>query len=229
MAVRLSTEFSSAWWRRGFDCTLGLTTFPDVVPATEEATIMFETHLTIVGTLITPVNRRRLTDGTSVVSFRVASNERRFDRATASWTDGDSLYVQVSCWRQLAENVHRSFNVGDPIIVRGRLHSRSYDDRDGKRQTVIELEGLAVGPDLTRATVEITRLRRDGSAPAPGPRSTDSDPDSDGVADLTGDAVSDLGTDDPWLVADGIPGHPEDGSRDGVDRRGAAIEAGVGA
>ncbi len=187
---------------------------------------MYETHLTVVGTLISPVNRRRLPDGTSVVSFRVASNERRFDRPTATWTDGDSLYVSVTCWRQLAENVHRTFNVGDPIIVRGRLHSRSYDDRDGKRQTVTELEGLAVGPDLTRATAEITRLRRDGGTSA---RSTDADT----VADTAGDPGGDLGTDDPWLVANATSADPEDGgergSEDGVDRRGAAIEAGVGA
>ena len=80
---------------------------------------MYETHLTVIGTLITAVNRRRLADGTTVASFRVASNERRFDRATGTWTDGDTLYVSVTCWRQLAENVHVTFNMGDPIIVRG--------------------------------------------------------------------------------------------------------------
>lgn len=193
---------------------------------------MFETYLTIVGTLITPVNRRRLTDGTSVVSFRVASNERRFDRATASWTDGDSLYASVTCWRQLAENVHRTFNVGDPIIVWGRLHSRNYDDRDGKRQTVTELEGLAVGPDLTRAIAEITRLRRDGSTSRSAGAGADAvaDHGAESVADTSGGAGGgEVGTVDPWLVADSIPGDGEDGRRDDVDRRGAAIEAGVGA
>jgi single-strand DNA-binding protein len=188
---------------------------------------MFETHLTVVGTLITPVNRRRLTDGTTVVSFRVASNERRFDRSSASWTDGDSLYVSVTCWRQLAENVHRTFNVGDPVIVRGRLHSRDYDDRDGKRHSVIELEGLAVGPDLTRATAEITRIRRDGSAPTDAARSVDGN--TEAAADTAGDSTGDVGTDDPWLVADGVPDDLEDGCGDGIDRRGSAIEAGVGA
>ena len=44
---------------------------------------MYETHLTVIGTLITAVNRRRLADDTTVASFRVASNERRFDRAPA--------------------------------------------------------------------------------------------------------------------------------------------------
>ncbi len=93
---------------------------------------MFGTHLTVIGTLITNINRRRLTDGTTVVNFRVASNERRFDRASGTWTDGDTLYVSVTCWRQLAENVHRTFNMGDPIIVQGRLYTRNYEDREGR-------------------------------------------------------------------------------------------------
>ena len=72
----------------------------------------------------------------------------------------------MTCWRQLAENVYVTFNLGDPIIVRGRLHTRSYEDKDGRRQTVIEMEALAVGPDLTRATAKVTRLRRDGNPSA---------------------------------------------------------------
>ena len=59
--------------------------------------------------------------------------------------------MSVTCWRQLAENVHRTFNVGDPIIVRGRLRSRTYEDKEVEPQTVTELEGLAVGPDLSRS------------------------------------------------------------------------------
>jgi len=54
---------------------------------------MYETHLTAVGTLITAVDKRRLADGTTKVSFRIACNERRFDRAANGWTNGDTLRV----------------------------------------------------------------------------------------------------------------------------------------
>jgi single-strand DNA-binding protein len=172
---------------------------------------VFETHLTVIGTLITEVHRRRLTDDTTVVNFRVASNERRFNRATESWTDGDSLYVSVTCWRQLAENVHHTFNLGDPIIVRGRLHTRNYEDKEGRRQSVIELEGLAVGPDLTRSTARITRLRRDGTplAAAP-PADTEADPRHASEADPQRDTERSPNSlsDDPWSTA----GEAADGS-----------------
>jgi single-strand DNA-binding protein len=168
---------------------------------------VFGTHLTVIGTLITNVNRRRLTDGTTVVNFRVASNERRFDRASGTWTDGDTLYVSVTCWRQLAENVHRTFNMGDPIIVHGRLYTRSYEDKEGRRQSVAELEGFAVGPDLTRASAVVTRLRRDGTAVG-APRASDAkaDPAERGEhGEDDGAQRPDLPrsreSDDPWQLA----------------------------
>ena len=169
---------------------------------------MFGTYLTVIGTLITNINRRRLADGTTVINFRVASNERRFDRASGTWTDGDTLYVSVTCWRQLAENVHRTFNLGDPIIVQGRLYSRNYEDRDGKRQSVTELEGIAVGPDLTRASAVVTRLRRDGtplgsSSPASADeadRAQGGEHDEDDRGQRS-DVPRTPGSDDPWRVA----------------------------
>lgn len=194
---------------------------------------MFETHLTVIGTLITNVSRRRLADGGAVVNFRVASNERRFDRATAAWTDGDSLYVSVTCWRQLAENVHRTFTMGDPIIVRGRLRTRNYEDKEGRRQTVIELEGLAVGPDLTRATAAITRLRRDGTPPAPSPRGSDDERAADGDPDGDSGHGSDLGSrpmsDDPWQIADDAPDGLRADREEPAGDRDPAVEAAVGA
>lgn len=123
---------------------------------------MYETHLTAVGTLITAVDKRRFADGTTKVHFRIACNERRFDRIQNTWTDGDTLYMSVNCWRELADNVHASFVVGDPIIVRGRLLTREWE-KEGKRNSITELEATAVGPDLSRCTTKITRTKRGGS------------------------------------------------------------------
>lgn len=129
---------------------------------------MHETYTTVVGNLISAANTRHLADGTSVVNFRVASNERRRDRATGEWTDGDRLYVSVTCWRRLAENVGASFVAGDPIIVHGRMYTRDYE-KNGARYWVTEMEGLAVGPDLTRCTASVIRAKRGAFAGAEEP------------------------------------------------------------
>jgi single-strand DNA-binding protein len=182
---------------------------------------MFETYTTIVGTLITQVGRRRLADGTTVVNFRLASNERRYDKGTGSWRDGDTLYVGVSAWRQLAESVHASLAIGDPIMVRGRLYTRSYE-KDGRQNWITELEADAVGPDLARCTAVVTRTSRRAEAPA---LDAASEPSAVGTADDP-DAHE-----DDWLTDLAEP----DGGGAGrapSDRLGAArptVEAAVGA
>lgn len=139
---------------------------------------MNQTTVTAVGGMITPPNLRRLPDGTPVASFRMACNERRLDRETGAWIDRDSFFVTVTCWRRLAENVCVSLRSGDPIIVRGRLLTRSYEV-EGRRNSVTEMEAEVVAPDLTRCTAGVVRTRR-----------------TNGTA--TGTANGDVVAVDPW-------------------------------
>ena len=126
---------------------------------------MKHTSITVVGNLITPVNRRNLADGRSVASFRIACTERRVDRVTGEWGDGETFFIGVTCWRELAGNVASSLGVGDPIIVRGRFYTSTYEDKEGRRNTVQEIDADAVGPDLARCHVKnLTRNRRPDAA-----------------------------------------------------------------
>jgi single-strand DNA-binding protein len=120
---------------------------------------MNQTTVIAVGTMISAAKIRHLPDGTPVTSFRIACNDRRFDREANAWIDRDTFYVTVTCWRRLAENVCVSLHTGDPLIVRGRIFTRSYDV-EGRRNSVTEMEADVVAPDLTRATTVVTRLRR---------------------------------------------------------------------
>jgi single-strand DNA-binding protein len=136
---------------------------------------MKETPVTVVGTLVTDMRPRRIgPDGALVLNFRVACNERRFDSASESWVDGESLYLSASCWRRLAENA-ASLVKGDPVIVRGKLRTREWTTEQGERRSVVELEATAIGPDLARCTATVHKQRRAqqahggeaNSAPAP--------------------------------------------------------------
>ena len=126
---------------------------------------MKHTSITVVGNRITPVNRRNLPDGRPVASFRIACTERRVDRSTGEWGDGETFFLGVTCWRELAGNVASSLGVGDPIIVRGRIYTSTYEDKEGRRNTVQEIDADAVGPDLARCHVKnLTRNRRPDAA-----------------------------------------------------------------
>jgi single-strand DNA-binding protein len=128
---------------------------------------MYETQVTVVGNLLTDVGERRLNNGTVVANFRVASKERRFDRAGGTWVDGDRLFIDVRCWRDLAQNALESLNKGDPVVVTGRIFTRNYEHQ-GQRRTSTTLEARSVAADLAHCTVVLTRTRRGVTDAYPG-------------------------------------------------------------
>ncbi|NJQ05516.1 single-stranded DNA-binding protein [Streptomyces lonarensis] len=116
-----------------------------------------ETVITVVGNLVDDPELRFTPSGAAVAKFRVASTPRVFDRQTSEWRDGESLFLTCSVWRQAAENVAESLTKGTRVIVQGRLKQRSYEDREGVKRTVYELDVEEVGPSLRSATTKVTK------------------------------------------------------------------------
>ncbi|HET7684377.1 MAG TPA: single-stranded DNA-binding protein [Marmoricola sp.] len=121
-----------------------------------------ETVITVVGNLVDDPELRFTPSGAAVANFRIASTPRTFDRQSNEWKDGEALFLSCSVWRQAAENVAESLTKGMRVVVQGRLKQRSYEDREGQRRTVIELEVDEVGPSLKYATAKVTRASRGG-------------------------------------------------------------------
>ncbi len=118
---------------------------------------MYEAHAAIVGTVITNPIKRTTPNGEEVLSFRMASNARRQDRATGEWVDGGTLYLSVSCWRRLVTGVGASIMRGDPIIAYGQLRTNEYTNKDGVDRADLEMRASAIGPDLARCIVKLDR------------------------------------------------------------------------
>ncbi|MFJ8232640.1 single-stranded DNA-binding protein [Streptomyces sp. NPDC094448] len=116
-----------------------------------------ETVITVVGNLVDDPELRFTNSGAAVAKFRVASTPRTFDRQTNEWKDGESLFLTCSVWRQAAENVAESLQRGMRVVVQGRLKQRSYEDREGVKRTVFELDVEEVGPSLRNATAKVTK------------------------------------------------------------------------
>jgi single-strand DNA-binding protein len=122
--------------------------------------MMFDTLVTVVGNVLnTPEWRRLEESGVVVANFKIATTSRRYDRHSNRWVDGASLRVRVNCWRRLAENVGMCVNVGDPLIVTGRLYSREWESEDHVKRVSYELDAVAVGHDLARGRGRFTRQR----------------------------------------------------------------------
>lgn len=129
-----------------------------------------ETLITIVGNLVDNPELRYTPTGDAVTNFRVASTPRVYDRDTAEWSDGETLFLTCTVWRQYAENVAESLSRGNRVIVHGRLKQRSYENAEGEKRTVNEIDVEDVGPALRFNTVTLTRpdaAEKEPVAPAP--------------------------------------------------------------
>ena len=126
-----------------------------------------DTIITLVGNLVDDPILRFAQSGAAVANFTIASTPRAFDKQSNEWKDGDTMFLNCSVWRQAAENVSETLTKGMRVIVQGRLKSRSYDDRDGNKRTVFEVDVEEIGPSLAWATAVVTRAAGGGGKSAP--------------------------------------------------------------
>jgi single-strand DNA-binding protein len=119
-----------------------------------------ETLLTIIGNCVADPKLDFTPSGVAVVNWTVASTARKFDKATDSWVDSETLFMPCSIWRDAAENVAESLRQGSRVIVTGRLKPRTYETKLGEKRTVIELEAEEVAASLKYATVKIQKAQR---------------------------------------------------------------------
>ena len=106
---------------------------------------MNDTIMTIVGNVVDTPRMRLTKSGHAVTNLRVASTSRRFDREHQRWIDNATLFVNVTCWRSMAENVALSVHKGQPVVVCGRYYSREYEINETVRVSY-ELEANADRP-----------------------------------------------------------------------------------
>ncbi|MGW2828087.1 single-stranded DNA-binding protein [Streptomyces sp. NPDC001286] len=129
---------------------------------------MNETIICAVGNVATRPVYRELASGPSA-RFRLAVTARYLDRENNTWTDGHTNFFTVWANRQLATNAAASLNVGDPVVVQGRLKVRT-DVREGQNWTSADLDAIAIGHDLARGTSAFRRaVRTDPAAAASQP------------------------------------------------------------
>jgi single-strand DNA-binding protein len=114
--------------------------------------------LTLTGLVATTPKHLVTSAGLSITSFRLASNQRRYDRAKQEWVDVDTNWYTITAFRQLANNVVHSLHKGQRIVVTGRVRIRDWSNEDKNTSgTTIEVDAEAIGHDLTWGTSVFTR------------------------------------------------------------------------
>lgn len=129
---------------------------------------MNETQVCVVGNVATQPVYREAAAGASA-RFRLAVTSRYWNREKSVWADGHTNFFTVWANRQLAVNTAASLNVGDPVLVQGRLKVRT-DVRDGQQSRMsADIDAVAIGHDLARGTSAFRRVGKPEAAAPPRP------------------------------------------------------------
>lgn len=92
-------------------------------------------QVTLLGRLTRDPELRTTTSQNSVATFAIAV-DRKFKDANG---EKQADFINCVAWRQTGENISKYFKKGSRILVTGAIQSRSWDDKDGKKHTAVEV------------------------------------------------------------------------------------------
>jgi single-strand DNA-binding protein len=98
----------------------------------------------------------------AVCSVRLVANSRK--QVNGEWVDDKELWIDCSCFKNLAENVAESISKGDLVIVSGRLQTEKWESKEGEKRSAIKMIANSIAPSLAMATAKVTRASRSGSS-----------------------------------------------------------------
>ena len=106
----------------------------------------------LIGNLTKDPELRYTPQGAAVVNLRLAVNRRFRDKNQE--LKEETCFVTAVVWNKQAETCNQYLHKGSPLLVEGRLQSRSWEDNSGQKRNVIE--------------VRAERIQFLGAAPAKG-------------------------------------------------------------
>jgi single-strand DNA-binding protein len=114
-------------------------------------------NITVTGLVATTPRYVTTSNGVQIISFRLASSQRRYDEALGRWIDGDTNWYTISGFGQLAENCVESINKGDRVVVVGKLRLRTWENNDRGGMTA-EIESDVIAQDLNWGVASYKRV-----------------------------------------------------------------------
>lgn len=92
-------------------------------------------RVVLVGRLTRDPELRKTVNGTSVASFTIAVD----NRTKGPNGEKTTSFIPCNAWNQQAENACKYTHKGSLVGVEGRLNQRSYDAKDGRKVSVVEV------------------------------------------------------------------------------------------
>lgn len=82
---------------------------------------------------------RYLDTGVAVATFSLATTERGYTLQNGTQVPERTEWHNIVLWRGLAQTAEKYVHKGDKLYIEGKIRSRSYDDQNGIRRTIVEI------------------------------------------------------------------------------------------
>ncbi|MDD4980977.1 MAG: single-stranded DNA-binding protein [Candidatus Omnitrophica bacterium] len=92
----------------------------------------------LIGNLTKDPELRYTPQGAAVANLRLAVNTRFRDKNQE--LREEACFVTAVVWNKQAETCNQYLHKGSPIMVEGRLQSRSWEDNSGQKRSVLEVK-----------------------------------------------------------------------------------------
>lgn len=131
-----------------------------------------EPVITMMGNITDDPEMRFTQSGTAVANFTVAQTPRYRD-SKGEWADGETIFMKITAWGQLAEGCAESLRKGDRVNVTGTLFSQRWEDDEGMTRYRLGVTATDVSASiLFRNVVIVDEKRSEPPTPQekPGPK-----------------------------------------------------------
>lgn len=115
-------------------------------------------NITLIGNLVDDPELRFTPSGVAMAKIRLAVN-RRWRGQDGEWQENTSFFTGT-IWREQAEQAAESLQKGARVIVSGRLEQRSWENEQGEKRSVVEVQVDEIGPSLRWATATVNKTQR---------------------------------------------------------------------
>ena len=105
---------------------------------------------------------RYLDSGVAVATFSLATTERGYTLQNGTQVPDRTEWHNIVLWRGLAQTAEKYVHKGDKLYIEGNIRSRSYDDQNGVRRTIVEI--------YVDNMEMLSRPQQPSSAPSPTPQ-----------------------------------------------------------
>lgn len=122
---------------------------------------------TLIGNTTDEIELRYTQNGQPVANLTIAVADRRFNKQTNQYEDGNTWFARCTIWGDMAPRAAESIPKGTRVIASGKVGQCEWEDRDGNKRMSVEVTLDEIGPSVKYATAQVTRAPRQGGGQQP--------------------------------------------------------------